>query len=261
MTPIESILRDLGDNKDEQWYELYPERLTEEIKLMRTAFPHLTFEHAAGENVAWTGKVSCHLEDGTELYALEVRIECSKNYPIVFPKVIDVNGVLVEKKCPHLNDDKKTLCYGNRLDPALDFAGGTRIKNVVEYIAIFLGRQWHFERYGHWPQGQLHGVSTFLDHELKVGHIDPLALCPCALTDKTYKDCHMQGVANLLLEMDSKLKPEVRSRLVKLGRNDPCPCGKKKDNGDPVKFKKCCERDLNFPSSKVFLLLKFPNML
>ncbi len=25
----------------------------------------------------------------------------------------------------------------------------------------------------------------------------------------------------------------------KIGRNDPCPCGKTKENGDPVKYKKC----------------------
>lgn len=261
MTPTESILRDLGDNNDKQWYELYPERLAGEIELMRATFPHLTLEHVTGENVAWIGQVSCSREDGTELYALEVHIECPRNYPIVFPKVIDVKGVLVGKKCPHLNDDKKTLCYGNRLDPSLNFVGETRIKNVVEYIAVFLGRQWHFERYGYWPDGQLHGVNTFLDYELKIGRIDPSALCPCALTDKPYKDCHMQGVANLLLEMELKLKPEIRSKIVKPGRNSPCPCGAEKSSGEPVKFKKCCERNLNFSSSKVFLLLKFQNML
>lgn len=260
MTPTESILRDLGDNNGKQWYELYPERLAEEIELMQAAFPHLTIENKAGENVAWVGNISCNREGGTRLYSLEVRIECPRNYPIIFPKVIDVNGVLADKKCPHLNDDKKTLCYGNRLDSSLDFVGETRIKNVVEYIAVFLGRQWHLERYGYWPEGQLHGVNAFLDYELKVDRIDPLALCPCALTDKAYKDCHMQGVINLLREMESKLKPEIKNRIVKPGRNDPCPCGKKKENGTPVKFKKCCERNLNFSSSKMFLLMKFKNL-
>ncbi len=260
MTPTESILRNLGDNKDKQWYQLYPERLAEEIELMNSWFPHIILDYKDGKNVSWTGRVSCHLEDGAELYALEVRIECPRDYPIVFPKVIDVNGVLIDKKCPHLNDDKKTLCYGNRLDPSLDFISGTRIKNVVEYIAVFLGRQWHFERYGYWPHGQLHGIHTFLDHEVKVGRIDPLALCPCALSEKTYKDCHMRGVANILLEMESKLKPEIRSKIVKPERNSPCPCGAKKPDGSAVKFKKCCERNLNFPSSKAFLFLKFPNI-
>lgn len=26
----------------------------------------------------------------------------------------------------------------------------------------------------------------------------------------------------------------------KVGRNEPCPCGAKKADGSPVKFKKCC---------------------
>lgn len=29
---------------------------------------------------------------------------------------------------------------------------------------------------------------------------------------------------------------------VKVGRNDPCPCGAKKSNGEAVKYKKCCGR-------------------
>ena|SRR3989344_636377 len=261
MTTEESILQDLGDNKDKQWYELYPERLAEEIGLMRSAFPHLVPEHTAGGNISWSGKITCSLEDGTELYALEGRIECPRDYPIVFPKVIDVNGTLADKKCPHLNDDKKTLCYGNRLDPSLNFAGDTRIKNVAEYVAVFLGRQWYFERYSYWPDGQLHGAKTFLEHELQVARIEPTALCPCALNDKTYRDCHMRGVADLLQEMESNLKPEIRRRVEKHGRNDPCPCGKKKTDGGHLKFKKCCEQNLNFPSSKMFLLLKFPSLL
>jgi len=28
----------------------------------------------------------------------------------------------------------------------------------------------------------------------------------------------------------------------KIGRNDPCPCGKKRPNGLPMKYKDCCGR-------------------
>ena len=31
----------------------------------------------------------------------------------------------------------------------------------------------------------------------------------------------------------------IQSKSEKVGRNDPCPCGRKK-NGNPVKYKKCC---------------------
>ena len=29
----------------------------------------------------------------------------------------------------------------------------------------------------------------------------------------------------------------------KVGRNDPCPCGAKKEDGSPKKYKHCCGRD------------------
>lgn len=37
-----------------------------------------------------------------------------------------------------------------------------------------------------------------------------------------------------------KSQKEQKKKIVKVGRNDPCPCGKKKDNGEPVKYKNCC---------------------
>lgn len=30
-----------------------------------------------------------------------------------------------------------------------------------------------------------------------------------------------------------------------IGRNDPCPCESKKEDGTPKKFKKCCMIDIN----------------
>lgn len=36
---------------------------------------------------------------------------------------------------------------------------------------------------------------------------------------------------------------QLKKNIMRLvGRNDPCPCGKKKEDGTPVKFKKCCLR-------------------
>ncbi len=257
MNPEESILQNLGNNSSAQWYELYPERLDEEIVLLHSAFPELILEYTPGQNISWTGKVTCKLENDSELYSLIIKIECSRDYPIVFPKVTDVNSILFGKQCPHLHDDKKTLCYGNRLDSSLNFTNDTRIKNVAEYVAVFLGRQWYFERYGYWPDGQLHGMDTFLEYEIKTRKIEPDSLCPCALNSKTYKECHMKGVANLLQQMERNLKPEISVKIQKPGRNDSCPCGKKKGDGRNMKYKACCERTLNFPNSKVFLLLKF----
>lgn len=251
LTPL-----DLGGSERSHWYELFPERFAEEVELMSSVFPSFVLGHNAGKDVTWTGRVAFYREDRTELYALDIRIECPREYPIVFPRVIDEKGVLAEKGCPHIYaDNKKVLCYGNRLDPSLDFSGKTRIKDLVEYIAVFLGRQWHFEQYGYWPHGQPHGMDAFLEHELNVGRIDPLGLCPCGLNGKTYGECHLKALANQLLQQERLLKPEFRNKLKRPGRNDPCPCGQKKVDGIPLKFKKCCERKVNFPTSMLFLLM------
>ena len=37
----------------------------------------------------------------------------------------------------------------------------------------------------------------------------------------------------------------VRAKANKIGRNDPCPCGKKRPNGLPMKYKDCCGRGVN----------------
>lgn len=52
-------------------------------------------------------------------------------------------------------------------------------------------------------------------------------------------------------ELNEKLKLEANKAMIdkaiksfsinkKIGRNEPCPCGAKKADGSPIKFKKCC---------------------
>jgi len=41
----------------------------------------------------------------------------------------------------------------------------------------------------------------------------------------------------------SAVKKQPVKKSQKIGRNDPCPCGKKRPNGLPVKYKDCCGRD------------------
>ncbi len=44
----------------------------------------------------------------------------------------------------------------------------------------------------------------------------------------------------------------MKMRIIKVGRNDPCPCGKKKEGGKPIKYKKCCElKDIKDRKHKV----------
>jgi preprotein translocase subunit SecA len=42
---------------------------------------------------------------------------------------------------------------------------------------------------------------------------------------------------------DDSVKKQPVKRDKKVGRNDPCPCGKKRPNGLPMKYKDCCGRD------------------
>ncbi len=42
---------------------------------------------------------------------------------------------------------------------------------------------------------------------------------------------------------DAPQKKQPVKKAAKVGRNDPCPCGKKKPDGTPVKYKNCCGRD------------------
>jgi len=42
---------------------------------------------------------------------------------------------------------------------------------------------------------------------------------------------------------DASVKKQPIRRGQKIGRNDPCPCGKKRPNGLPMKYKDCCGRN------------------
>ena len=42
---------------------------------------------------------------------------------------------------------------------------------------------------------------------------------------------------------DGTIKREPVKKAKKPGRNDPCPCGKLRPNGLPMKYKDCCGRN------------------
>lgn len=239
----------------QQWYEVYPERLQDEIQHMRSAHSSFTFHKVDGKNVYWTGEAKAFKPDGSVLASLPIKIECDIDYPKVFPIVTDTSATLKDRKCPHLSviDGVQTLCYGNRLDTQIDFEGATRVKDVVDYVGIFIARQWYFENYGEWPDGQPHGELAFLEYEVTNSAIDPTSACPCGLYTKKYSECHMPKLWQVLVKFESILKREVISNIkLKRGRNQKCLCGNSK------KYKKCCLHKINYNNSKIFLLLKFP---
>lgn len=252
-----------GERRERQWYQDDPNRLSDEIGLMQSTFPNFKQDYDSFGNIFWVGTVLFKSE-AEVLYSLKVRIECPSNYPLVFPRVYDSKGVLEKKNCPHLyyegeNSDKRVLCFGNRLDVQLDFSGDTRIKNVVEYIGVFLSRQWYFEEYGYWPQGQPHGDDAFLDYELNDGNILPTDPCPCASNVKSYENCHMNTVYTLLGYRDHEAQRLEKVKVSLPRRNDPCPCGVANSEGKRLKYKKCCLAGLKFPNSRTYLKMAFPD--
>jgi peptide deformylase len=46
---------------------------------------------------------------------------------------------------------------------------------------------------------------------------------------------HLDGVEEKIVSAD-----HFTVKSTKVGRNQPCPCGKKRDNGKPYKYKQCC---------------------
>ena len=63
------------------------------------------------------------------------------------------------------------------------------------------------------------------------GHGDPLT---CIAVQHEIE--HFNG--GLILDHNVTLEPFIK--VPKVGRNDPCPCGSKKNNGLPKKYKHCC---------------------
>ena len=65
-------------------------------------------------------------------------------------------------------------------------------------------------------------------------------------TDNEYIS-HKEAIRSIAAQhemdhLDGKILPDFgfeKSKIIKVGRNDPCPCGKIQD-GKPVKYKKCC---------------------
>jgi uncharacterized protein YecA (UPF0149 family) len=52
------------------------------------------------------------------------------------------------------------------------------------------------------------------------------------LSEKNKKDAEDKAMLDNVVKTLKSFK--------KVGRNEPCPCGAKKADGSPVKFKKCC---------------------
>jgi preprotein translocase subunit SecA len=61
---------------------------------------------------------------------------------------------------------------------------------------------------------------------------------PPAIGDRGFRQEDLQTNTS---ETDIKRRPYKRTDI-KVGRNDPCPCGAVDPSGRPIKYKKCCGR-------------------
>ena len=62
----------------------------------------------------------------------------------------------------------------------------------------------------------------------------------CSLCQKKVKVLEKRGRTIACADCIGKIVMPIQLPTPKIGRNDPCFCGKKDDSGKPMKYKKCC---------------------
>ncbi|OGC78304.1 hypothetical protein A2619_04035 [candidate division WWE3 bacterium RIFOXYD1_FULL_39_9] len=232
----------LGESPSKQWYELFPERFEEEKLAFQTQYPN--FRHYISDNgeACWDGEIGCSDESGQikipkslSYNPLKVRVVCKRDYPLSFPKVIDLNKVLKRLGCEHImgtGKEDQTICYAFRPSTELDFIGKHSLVDVVPVVQTFLLKFYCKQLTGMWPGGEhLHDANAFIVWEYEHGEFSPSEICPCSLHGEQYKKCHFPRVRARLFQLRSIYPTWVQ--LIDIGRNDKCGCGSGK------KFKKC----------------------
>lgn len=225
----ESLHRVLGDLRpDEQWYQHYPELLKAEKK----AFDELGFEFSFDEKerATWSGVAGFNETQGEYVLPdlpynpLKIRIVCQPDYPLSFPSVFDVTQALIKMGCDHANPEDDTLCYAFRPTTTLDFIHENYVADVVPVIQEFLLRWYVKQRTGNWPGGEHpHGIDAFILWEFKHGDFSLNALCPCALTGKSFKVCHLKRLEQKIRGINEQIAKALDSN--KLAGNRLCYCG------------------------------------
>ncbi len=224
-----------GENKPKQWHESNKLRLDEEIRLMQE-YPQFIHRFDAENNLIWEGNVIVEKVAGKHTYVpkyttLKVQIICRPNYPVTFPLIKDVDGVL-EGKSIHVFEGN-FICYAFGASTELNFEAEHRVKDLYPVLQEFLVKQSIWEDTGDWPDGQPHGVHAFIMAEFINGCFPPDSICVCKMTGRTYRECHLPKVEETIMKINQLLRQEYGKR--KLNPNMRCPCGSK------MKYKKCCQ--------------------
>ncbi len=227
----------LGNLNSQPWYQKNPNRFKEEKRRMRLLFPNFKLNHQ-GQNIFWEGSVGFSDKSGTYSFPenipynpLPIQIICSPNYPVTFPTVIDLKGVLVKSGCEHIMKGDR-ICYAFRPSTELDFEKKHYISDLIPVIQTFLLKWYCKDRLGKWPGGEhLHGVDAIIIWELEHGELSTLTPCPCTLTNDPYQKHCLKLVQQRLAELRARNSASIIRRDI--GRNDLCLCNSGK------KYKKC----------------------
>jgi hypothetical protein len=226
----------LGEQADKQWHQLFPERYKQEVALMQEAHPELTLSLNNNGNICWDGEITVATNLGNikaDYNPLQIKIDCKRDYPLSFPLVIDLKKILINRGCEHVIDKNSgAICYAFRPTSELDFIEKHFVKDLIPVIQVFLLKQFCYEKTKTWPGAEEHGEKAFIIYEFEHGCINLNELCPCTLTGKSYKACHLRQVEKKIESLDCELRRHYD--IIQLGRNDKCLCGSNK------KYKKCC---------------------
>jgi hypothetical protein len=204
---------------------------------MARVYPEFSFNLEDGI-ATWTGKIGINDETETVSFPkglpynpLEIEISCKRDYPLSFPSVTDVKGILKAGGCEHIMGNN-IICYAFRPSSELNFLDKNHVVDVIPIIQSFLLKWYSKERTGLWPGGEhLHNQDAIIMWELEHGKIPLDALCPCALTGKSYKEHHLEQVQKRLAQI--RTYRSIWVSRIEVGPNSACPCN------SGMKFKKC----------------------
>ncbi len=252
----EYLRRVLGEQADKQWHQLFPDRYKQEIALMQEAYPELRLSVIDNGDICWDGEISVATNLGNieaDYNSLQVRIQCKRDYPLSFPRVIDLKKILINRGCEHvISRDSGALCYAFRPTSELNFIDKHFVKDLIPVIQVFLLKQFCYEQTKTWPGVEEHGDKAFIMYEFEHGCINLNELCPCTLTGKSYKVCHLPRVENAIADLDSELRKHYN--IIQLGRNDKCSCGSNK------KYKKCCYISGKLGEGRTYYIQKYQGL-
>lgn len=189
------------------WWKIRDDIFKRDSHLVNDYYPCLEFQNN-GSILSLEGEFVIKTNSGIPK-SIRIKIEFPKDYPKSTPKAYDVeNKFGGYNPNRHINTDN-SFCLYLPEKVNFDFVKKHTILNFLDILVVFLRKQFIFERAGKWPgYEEPHGIEALeiLYYGKFIGADSP--------------------------EIRKKLRKYWETKL-KVGRNNPCPCGNNK------KYKKC----------------------